>query len=262
MPVNLLKNRRAAMKKMIINIIVINMMLLLMACSSPNENSEVIFEDDIVEDMVEDLTDNSIEDASDSDSVEVETDALDYDEFSKATDVLPDYEYPGPEAFYDELYDYVEDLEDNYPESDVSIPCIRIVDIDDSDKADIRVYGDFAIYNYNLSGDTLTCASGGDYPGLIHMEYDTEDGDYDVIDFDVVGDGSEFEVTAKRIFGNKYDDFMKIYSDQDNREEVRAQIIANYVAANNLDIKYYQDYGWDKVELPAENIDSFYSVLD
>ena len=94
------------------------------------------------------------------------------------------------------------------------------------------------------------------------MEYDTEDGDYDVIDFDVVGDGSEFEVTAKRIFGNKYDDFMKIYSDQDNREEVRAQIIANYVAANNLDIKYYQDYGWDKVELPAENIDSFYSVLD
>ena len=78
---------------------------------------------------------------------------------------------------------------------------------------------------------------------------------------DVVGDGSDFEPTAKKIFGEHYDAFMKDGEDEKVREELRAQIIANYVAANNLDIKYYKDYGWDPVALPEENIDSFYSIL-
>ena len=155
---------------------------------------------------------------------------------------------------------YVEDLNESYPEADVSIPCIRIIDVDESDKSDIKVYGDFYIFNYNLAGDTLTCASGGDYPGVMHVMFD-EDG-YEVTKFDVVADGEDFIPSAKEIFGDKYEDFMKVESDQEDREAVRAQIISNYVFANNLDVKYYQDYGWDKQSLPEQNIDSFYSVLD
>ena len=68
--------------------------------------------------------------------------------------------------------------------------------------------------------------------------------------------------SAKKIFGDHYNEFEKLSADDKASEQTRAQIIANYVAANNLKITAYQDYGWDPVTLPEENIDSFYSVLD
>jgi hypothetical protein len=77
-----------------------------------------------------------------------------------------------------------------------------------------------------------------------------------------VADGSDYTPSAKKIFGDHYDDFVKLNSDQEKREEIRAQIIANYVAANNLNITCYKDYGWDPVTLPEENIDNFYSKLN
>jgi len=55
---------------------------------------------------------------------------------------------------------------------------------------------------------------------------------------------------------------MKAHSDQELADKTRAQIIANYVAANNLSITQYKDFGWDPVTLPEENIDNFYSALD
>ena len=79
---------------------------------------------------------------------------------------------------------------------------------------------------------------------------------------EVTEDGSGYTESAKRIFGDHYDEFAKVNSDEETREKTRAQIIANYVAANNLQITAYKDYGWDPVILPEENIDSFYSTLD
>ena len=174
---------------------------------------------------------------------------------------LPAYEYPGPELFYTVLYDYlIDEYAKNYPAADVTIPCPVIVSEDESDRSDIRVYGNFWIFNYDKNGNTLECASGGSYPGCIHVK--TTDEGYEVTSMEVVEDGSGFTESAKKIFGKEYDAFMKDGEDEKLREETRAQIIANYVAANNLDITAYQDYGWDPVSLPEENIDSFYSVLD
>ncbi|MBQ6441641.1 MAG: hypothetical protein IJJ13_03505 [Lachnospiraceae bacterium] len=174
---------------------------------------------------------------------------------------LPQYEYPGPELFYSVLYQYLTDeLSKNYDAAQVSIPCPVIVAEDDSDKSDIRVYGNFWILNYNLDGDTLECVSGGSYPGCVHIKQ-TDDG-YEVTSMDVVADGSDFTESAKKIFGDHYDAFMKDGEDEKTRDALRAQIIANYAAANNLDIKAYQDEGWDPVTLPEENIDSFYSALN
>ena len=174
---------------------------------------------------------------------------------------LPKYEYPGPELFYSVLYEYLTDeLAKGYPESQVSIPCPIIVKEDESDKSDIRVYGNFWIFNYDLNGDILENTSGGSYPGCIHIK-STDEG-YEVTSMDVVEDGSSFTESAKKIFGDCYDKFMKEGEDEKLREETRAQIIANYAAANDLSITAYKDYGWDPVTLPAENIDSFYSTLD
>ena len=144
----------------------------------------------------------------------------------------------------------------------MSIPCPIIVAEEDSDRDDIRVYGDFWIFNYDLEGDTLKNTSGGAYPGCMHFKAVDSAAGYEVTSMEVAADGSDFDESAKKIFGKHYDEFVKVNSDDKAREETRAQIIANYVAANNLSITAYQDYGWDPVPLPEENIDSFYSILD
>lgn len=174
---------------------------------------------------------------------------------------LPAYEYPGPELFYSVLYQYLTDtLSEGYEKADVSIPCPIIIAEDDSDKSDIRVYGNFCIYNYNLNGDVLENVSGGSYPGCVHIKQ-TDEG-YEVTSMDVVEDGSGFTDSAKKIFGDHYDDYINSSADEKAAENTRAQIVANYAAANNLSITAYQDYGWDPVTLPEENIDSFYSILN
>ena len=115
---------------------------------------------------------------------------------------------------------------------------------------------------YDLVGDVLECTSGGSYPGCMHLRLtDTAEG-YEVTKFDLVGDGAQYEPTAKKIFGEHYDALVKSNADTSGREALRAQIIANYVAANDLDITAFKDYGWDPVKLPDENIDNFYSILD
>ncbi|MBQ6407081.1 MAG: hypothetical protein IJJ64_03485 [Butyrivibrio sp.] len=174
---------------------------------------------------------------------------------------LPAYEYPGPEQFYYELYKYIIDnFGKQYLPGDVCIPCPIIVAEDDSNKDDMLLYGNFEVYNYTLSGDTLMTVSGGSHPGCIH--YKMGDNGYEITGFDQVADGSDYDSTAKEIFGDKYDAFIKASSDNKAREEVRAQIISNYAAANNLSITGFQDYGWEKIALPTENIDSFYSTLN
>ncbi|WP_024867375.1 hypothetical protein [Butyrivibrio sp. FCS014] len=176
---------------------------------------------------------------------------------------LPAYEYPGPEQFYYVVYDYItNELGKGYLPGDVTIPCPLIVYEDDSDNSEILLYGVFQVYNYtlNTNGTTLMTVSGGSHPGLMHVA--KTDSGYVVTDFDAVADGSDYDTTAKRIFGNRYDDFIKVSSDQESAEATRAQIIANYAAANDLPITGYQDYGWEKRALPTENIDTFYSDLN
>lgn len=54
--------------------------------------------------------------------------------------------------------------------------------VDERDVEDIKVWGDFWVFNYDQVGDTLKCVSGGSHPGLLHIRQ-TEKG---------------FEVTALR----------------------------------------------------------------
>ena len=180
---------------------------------------------------------------------------------SSAAVTLPPYEYPGPELFYTVVYQYIiDEFSQHYDEADVGIPCPIIVAEDFSDKNDLRLWGDFTYINYELDGDVLESVSGGSYPGLMHIK-DTGDG-YEVTGIDVVKDGSEFTESAKEIFGKYFEDYLEASADEEGRDAIRAQIIANYAAANGLNITAFHDYGWEPVPLPEENIDSFYSDLD
>ena len=182
------------------------------------------------------------------------------EEMTEGAEELPPYEYPGPELFYYDLYKYlIDEYADDYPDAGICIPCPVIIDLDESDRDDIRVYGNFWVFKYVKNGDILECTSGGSYPGVIHV-MNTDDG-YEIIGMDVVEDGSRYTDSAKEIFGDRYNDFVKSNGDEEEFKRIRAQIIANYVFDKGLDIKAYQDYGWDPVPLPEQNIDSFYSNL-
>ncbi len=236
------------------------------------ERASVEFDTDGNDSYSLESTDGMIDDAAKAESRYNEL----FEEYEKATIIgfstvggdkksseaaLPAYEYPGPELFYSVVYKYmIDEFGLHYEPADVGIPCPVIIAEDDSNKDDILLYGNFWYFNYKLNGDTLENTSGGSYPGVMHVK--STDAGYEVTGMDIVADGSDFDESAKKIFGKYYDSFMKDGEDDELREKTRAQIIANYVAANNLSIKAYQDYGWDPVTLPEENIDSFYSTLD
>ena len=135
-----------------------------------------------------------------------------------------------------------------YSQADVCIPQQIVTATDEADEKDIKVWGDFWVFNYSIAGDTLKTVSGGSHPGLMHLKK-AEKG-YEVSAFDQVGDGSQFEPTAKKIFGDKYDAFMKMHSNDKDREQNRAQGIAKYAKAHNLKVTMYQDSGWPAVKLP------------
>ncbi len=131
--------------------------------------------------------------------------------------------------------------------SDVEIPYINIIDIDESDPNDVCVYGDFWYFTYKINGDTLETQAGGSFPGCIHLKKMTSG--YSVTGMDRVEDGSNFDPSAKKIFGDRYQAFMRMHSDGETREKERADQIAAYVKKNGIMVTKYKDYGWDAVTL-------------
>ena len=134
-----------------------------------------------------------------------------------------------------------------YGSGQVCIPFYTLVGVDESNADDIKVWGDFWLDNYNISGDTLLTVSGGSHAGLMHVRQKGES--FEVVSFDAVGDGSQFTPTAKKIFGDKFDAFQKVNSDDKKRNEVRRAAVAEYVKTHRLPVKMYKDYGWDPVKL-------------
>ena len=137
-----------------------------------------------------------------------------------------------------------------YAKGEHCVPIHSIVRVDERDAEDIKVWGDFWVFNYNQVGDTLECVSGGSHPGLLHIRQ-TEKG-FEVTAFDQVEDGSRYLPTAKKIFGDKFNAFKTINSDEKNRERLRAEGLATYVKKNGIAATKYKDYGWPEKQIPLD----------
>ncbi len=135
-----------------------------------------------------------------------------------------------------------------YSQGDVCIPVVSILDTEGSDGDTLRVWGDFWVFNYQLSGDTLKTVSGGSHAGMLCLSHDA-DNTYSVVDFDPVLDGSENEPSARRIFAERYDTYHELTSDQSKRDSVRLEATSEYVCNHKLPVKLMQDYGWPPVSL-------------
>ncbi|MBO4482801.1 MAG: hypothetical protein J5735_03205 [Prevotella sp.] len=140
-----------------------------------------------------------------------------------------------------------EQIGSQYGKGEHCVPIHSIVRVDERNAEDILVWGDFWIFNYNQVGDTLKCVSGGNHSGLMHI-CQTDNG-YKVTAFDQVEDGARNLPTAKKIFGDKFDAYQAINSDEKKREELRADVLASYVKKHNLNVSMYQDYGWSAKKL-------------
>ena len=136
----------------------------------------------------------------------------------------------------------------NYAEAEHCIPCPFIISTDDGNKDDVLVWGDFWVFNYDIAGDTLKTKSGGNHPGLMHLK--KTDNGFEVTNFEEVEDGAGNLESAKRIFGEHFDAFWEINSNAEKRENMRLQLVADYVKKHNLPVKMLQDYGWPAVALP------------
>ena len=142
---------------------------------------------------------------------------------------------------------YMTEIGSNYTPGEHCIPYCLIAGTEEDNPEDIRIWGDFWVENYNQAGDTLKSVSGGSHPGCMHVK--KTDKGFEVFQFDAVGDGSDFTPTAKVIFGDLYDTFMALSSNDDAKKTARAESILEYAEANGLDISCYQDFGWPAVRI-------------
>ena len=159
-------------------------------------------------------------------------------------------EEPAVETCFTAVDKYLsEEIASNYLPGEISIPFHPYTSVDDSNAEDILVWGDFWVLNYDVAGDTLKTVSGGSHPGMMHVRQ-TPEGHFEVTSFEQVGDGSEWEPSAKRIFGDRFQAFSESNSDQDRREEVRMETVAAFVRDHQLPVKVVKDYGWPAVDIP------------
>ncbi len=143
----------------------------------------------------------------------------------------------------------VNEIGKHYAKGEHCVPIHSIVTVDERNSEDILVWGDFWVFNYNQVGDTLKCVSGGSHPGRMHIRQ--KENGFEVIGFDQVEDGDRNLLSAKEIFGDKYDAFHAINSDSEAREKLRADGLAVYAKNHNLSVTMYQDYGWPAKKLPS-----------
>ena len=141
----------------------------------------------------------------------------------------------------------VKEIGSQYSPSEVCAPVLMIVSTEEKEDDNTLVWGNFWVLNYDIVGDTLKTASGGNYSGLMTLH--KEGNGYTVTAFEQTEDGAGNEASAKRIFGKHYDVYQNMHSNQDVGEAVRKEQLKEYVRQHNLNVHYYQDYGWPAVAI-------------
>ena len=162
------------------------------------------------------------------------------------------YSFEGYDSMEAAAYDYLSfDYDMECDGENVIIPYVDILGADDTNADDVLVYGNYYLWQYTKNEDTIEAVSGGSYPGVIHMEMigDKDNALYSANSFD---EGLTDEDT-KEIMGDYYDAYIEANSDQEKIEAEIAQVLADYVSANNLQITKYKMFGQDAKELPASH---------
>ena len=116
---------------------------------------------------------------------------------------------------------------------------------------ELLVFGNFYEYGFQQMGNVLECTSGGEKPACFHLK-ETPEG-YEVVSVEVAGDGAEYEGKIREFTEGYPDVYEMFFAGDPNASNVaEKEFVSMYVKANNLDIKYVKNYGWDPVLLFEE----------
>lgn len=151
------------------------------------------------------------------------------------------------QALRQAMCDYlVEQIGAQYLQGERCFPTLLIA-AQEEDSAMTRVWCDTWIFWYNQVGDTLKTVSGGNHSGQMTLQ--RQDGQLSVVSFEQTTDGAGNEASARRIFGRHFDVYQNMHSNHEVAEAARREQLKEYVRKQGLAVRYYQDYGWDAVEL-------------
>lgn len=165
---------------------------------------------------------------------------------------LPIFSYSGDDAILATLCEYLcnSDEKDLYAVegNSVYIPAPIVYGTAESGD-DIYVFCNLWSYWYYQNGNTLECESGGEAPArlLLHPSSDAASG-YEVTEDLRTGDGADYAAGIEKFcegFPGMADRYF--HSEESDEDHIRTELIRMYVQDNDLDIKYYKDYGWDPV---------------
>ena len=141
------------------------------------------------------------------------------------------------------IADYlVAEIGSQYRQGELCVPVLMMVREEDD-----SVWGDFWVYWYNREGETLKTVSGGNHAGRMTLR--EENGAFRVTAFEQTVDGAGNDASARRIFGDSYDIYRNMHSNDAVREAVRREQLGEYVRSRGLAVRSYQDFGWDAVAL-------------
>ena len=113
-----------------------------------------------------------------------------------------------------------------YLQGEFCVPTLLMVHEEDT-----CVWGDFWVFWYKASGDTLEIVSGGNHSGLMTLRWN--DNQPQVISFVQTVDGAGNDASARRIFGDYYDIYMNMHSNESVREAVRLEQLSEYLQQHN-----------------------------
>lgn len=179
-------------------------------------------------------------------ALSIETAPAEADEENK----LPEFQYSGDDAVLAALCRLtLEEESDKYaPDEDsVFIPAPHVLhSLQDGD--DLVVFWTMQIYGYYRNGNTLCNNAGGINAAIARLTPDGA-GSYTVTEYKTAGVGADYNADI-RAWCSEYGLSEKLYQiEKTEREKIRLNLIRMYAENNNLDIKFYKDYGWDPVPL-------------
>ena len=164
---------------------------------------------------------------------------------------LPAYHYEGPEEwaeYGDAVTQFLlENTNGEEAMGDITTCTPIVLDVDDSDPSDVKVWGEFWVDEFILHKTTLINVSGGSYGGVAH--FDTTGGSPLLTSLETLDEGSDYDTSVDEIFGSVdlSDEYFEVI---DDRDPYRAEALANYINANGIYITQFQDHGHAPIPIP------------
>ena len=134
---------------------------------------------------------------------------------------------------------------------EVMISCPIFYKINDRNKDDIMVWGDFRAYSYALRNTTMMVGSSFADQGVMHLK--AVDGEYVVTDFEIFGNpvnGDHYFSDVVRLCAPDIGLILRVILTSDvQRETARLDSLCDYAEANGIKITQYQYHGWAPVAI-------------